>query len=283
MKFALDKLSAESFGLQVTGQVSITVSKIAPLSSADMDCLTYYKGDSIEKAVRIEAGILIAPASFFGQLDNHKATAVVYSDNPKLEFIRIIEKNYSNTFSKLKECDSDSISKQAFVEENVKVGKNSIIFPGVFLQGNVTIGDNCMIQSGTVIGGIGLGHVFNGVEYERFVHLGDVIISDRVDIGNNVSILRGMLESTVIGEGTKIGNNVNIGHGVEIGKHCYISSGVTIGGACTIKDNCWISPGVSISDHIVIEERCKIGVGSVIIKDTLADSFYLGNPARKIS
>jgi UDP-3-O-[3-hydroxymyristoyl] glucosamine N-acyltransferase len=110
-----------------------------------------------------------------------------------------------------------------------------------------------------------------------------VIVEDDVTIGTNVSILKGMLEDTIIGAGTRIANNVCIGHSVRIGKNCYVSSGVTIGGACVIEDNCWLAVGITLTDHVKVGKNTMIGAGAVLIKDALPDSLYLGNPARKVS
>lgn len=287
MKFSIKPVSAGNFGSSFIGDSEFHATQIAGLSECDSSCITYYKGDDIQKIKNIEAGILITEPISEESITGFKSRAIVFSKNPKYDFIRIISENYENTFEIDPEADKiDSTAKiahSAFIESTVTIKKSTHIFPNSSILGTALIGENCMIQSGSVIGAIGLGHVYNEGKYHRFVQLGKTIIEDNVDIGANVTVLRGIMEKTIIGEGTKIGNNVNIGHNTIIGKNCYISSGATIGGACIIEDNCWISPGVTISDHIHVAAHSKLGVGAVVIKDTLPNSFYLGNPARKIS
>jgi len=287
MKFAIKPISAEEFGFPYFGQADFKATFIAGLNDADGTCISFFRGSNIEKLSKIKTGILFVEEKLEGKIEQCQSKALVFCDNPKFHWINTIAKNYSNSFEekpKPNKIHSEAkISEFAFIESNVIVGKNSSIYPHVCIFKDTFIGDNCEIQSGSVIGGIGLGDVWYGGTYHKFVHLGNVKIGNNVSIGTNVSILKGMTEQTLIGEGTKIGNNVNIGHNVTIGKNCYISSGVTIGGACIIEDNCWIAVGATLNDHVHMEKNSKAGTGSVIIKDTLENGFYLGNPARKIS
>ena len=249
--------------------------------------MTFTHSTDVNKVSDINAGILIVPISLKGQLGVFKSEAILFCENPKFEWIKIISDNFENSFEQFGrefgDIDCINISSSAFIEKNVSIGTNSLVYPNVTVFTDSIIGDNCIVQSGSVIGAIGLGDVWHNGKYHKFVHLGKVIIENDVSIGANVTVLKGMIEDTRIGMGTKIGNNVNIGHNVVIGENCYISSGVTIGGSTIIKDNCWISVGVTINDHVTMETNSKAGTGSVIIKNTLENSFYLGNPARKIS
>jgi UDP-3-O-[3-hydroxymyristoyl] glucosamine N-acyltransferase len=120
-------------------------------------------------------------------------------------------------------------------------------------------------------------------DYTRLTHLGNVEIGDNVEIGCNTTVLRGILEATVIKSGAKIGNQVNIGHSSIIGENCYISAGAVVGGATIVGDNCWIAPGVSIRDNIKIGDNCTIGVGSTVVKDTEPNSVYYGSPAKLVN
>src|SRR5690606_32775837 len=144
------------------------------------------------------------------------------------------------------------------------IGLNSTVFPNASIFRSTTIGSDCIVQSGSVLGGNGLGDVQYEDKFYRFIHLGQLIIADNVHIGCNVTILRGMLENTVIGSGTRIANNVNIGHNVIIEENCYISSGVTIGGACIIRQGAWIAPGATLTDHVEVGENTMLGTGAVI-------------------
>lgn len=287
MIFPIKKISVVEIGLPFVGNKNYFVENIAGLSHANETCISFTRWDDPEVVQNLEVGILIVPLILKDQIVDYKSKAIVFSLNPKCTFIEIIAKNHNNSFELVPvkpEIDKTSIiSEKAFIESEVRIGKNCKIYPNTSVFNSVVIGDNCDIQSNSVIGGVGLGDVYNDGKYNKFVHLGSVIIHNNVSIGTNVSIMRGMLEETIIGEGTKIGNNVNIGHNVNIGKNCYISSGATIGGASKIGDNCWISIGATLNDHVNVGTNTKIGTGAVLIRDAMENSFYLGNPAKKIS
>ena len=284
MKYQTPAIGVSYFQpLPTKGNAATKVTFVTALSHAESDCLTFYSGDDLDKLVAIKAGIVIAQEQFKGLDQDFQSDAIVFAPHPKYTFIKALEHFCSDLFTDDRiRLEGPNISKHSYIESGAGLGEAVEVFPNTTIYDCVQIGDGSVIQSGSVIGANGLGDVFYEGAYHRFVHLGGVKVADQVAIGSNCTILRGMLEDTIIGEGTRIGNNVNIGHSSIIGKNVYISSGVTIGGACIIEDNCWISPGVTTTDHITIGKGTKIGTGSVVIKDALEDSFYLGNPARKL-
>jgi len=285
MKHPIKSVSARSLKKHHLGDSDYSVQYIASLGHSDQSTITFYKGDKLDVISNTSAGILIVDENLEQKIENFKAGSVLFVPDPMFLFAKILADNFENNFTDNKLADhfNSNVSKFSYVEDEVKIGADTKIYPNVTILNTTSIGKNCVIQSGTVLGGIGMSYVKDKLKnYHKIIQLGILEIEDNVDIGTNVSVLRGIFEKTIIQEGTKIGNNVNIGHNVVIGKNCYISSGVVIGGACTIGDNCWISPGAVIVDHINVGENSKIGTGAVILKDVLKNSFYLGNPARKI-
>jgi UDP-3-O-[3-hydroxymyristoyl] glucosamine N-acyltransferase len=288
MKYKISQpITAAFFDLPFSGDNRYEVNYVASLDAADFTTGIFYSGSDISFLEDLEAGIVIADKILKNNISNHKAKAIVYCDKPKYIFLALLEKFFNNTFETGVGIRTGQkavkLSERSYIESEVVIKEGCEIYPNVVIYNPTRVGKNCTIQSGSVIGGIGLGDLWYNGRYNKFVHLGSVIIEDDVAIGTNVSVPRGMLEDTVIGSGTRIGNNVCIGHSVRIGKSCYISSGVTIGGACIIEDNSWLAIGVTLSDHVKISKNTMIGTGAVLIKDALPDSFYLGNPARKIS
>lgn len=284
MKYPATGIAASNFKpLTILGDSSAKASFVSSLSGAEADCLTFYSGEDPTRLASIGAGIVVAPEQLQSEIQGFNSRAIVWSPHPKYTFIKALQDFCTDKFTDdTLHVPSQEISKAAYVETDAQLGEQVEVYPNATIFSCASIGEGSIIQAGSVIGGNGLGDVFYEGKYHRFVHLGGVDIAKNVSIGVNSTVLRGMLEDTVIGEGTRIGNNVNIGHSSNIGKNVYISSGVTIGGACVIEDNCWISPGVATTDHITIGKNSKIGTGSVVIKDALEDSFYLGNPARKL-
>ena len=285
MKHKIYPISVVSLDKPYIGDPNYIVEYITSLTYSDETTISYYKGDNPEKIANIVAGILIVKEELKNNILNYKARTIIFVSDPVLFWARILSSNFENSFIDKNPTvnSSKTISTNSFVEEGSTIGSKTKIYPNTTILKSTIIGKNCVIQSGSVLGGLGMSYVKDEVnQYFKIVQLGMLDIEDNVDIGCNCSILRGIMEPTKIGQGSKIGNNVNIGHNVVVGNNCYISSGVTIGGACTIGDNSWISPGVTITDHIAVGPNSKIGTGSVIIKDVLGNSFYLGNPARKI-
>jgi len=288
MKYKLPQpVNTSFFDLPFSGDKSYEVNYVASLDAADFTTVIFYSGGDPVFLKDLEAGIVIADSALKDVISEHKARAIVYFDKPKYIFLSLLEKFFKNTFEKSFAAQTNrssiQLSERSLIESKVVIGEGCTIYPHVAILNSTSIGKNCVIQSGSVIGGVGLGDLWYNGRYNNFVHLGSVIIEDDVTVGTNVSIPRGMLEDTIIGSGTRIANNVCIGHSVRIGKNCYISSGVTIGGACVIEDNCWLAVGATLTDHVRVGNNTMIGAGAVLIKDALPDSLYLGNPARKIS
>jgi UDP-3-O-[3-hydroxymyristoyl] glucosamine N-acyltransferase len=139
----------------------------------------------------------------------------------------------------------------------------------------VKIGGYC------VIGGDGFGFWrMKSGELRKFPQIGGIVIEDNVEIHNHVSIDRGALGDTVIGEGTKIDNFVHVAHNVTIGKNCAIVAHAMIGGSVVIGDESWIGPSASILNGVKIGKNCVIGMGAVVVKDVPDDTIVKGNPAR---
>ena len=266
------------------GDGNFDVSRVSSLSSCDESCIAFYKGDDISFIKQANCGALIVRNKLKKDLKNEvfKSHAIIFCEYPMAFFTDFVNLRFNNNFTddKIKKTEN-LISKFAYVESKVIIGSNCQVYPHATVYAGTMIGDNCSIQSNSVIGGIGMSYIQDDKgKHTRLTHLGNVIIEDNVDIGCNTTVLRGILESTIIKQGAKIGNQVNVGHNSIIGDNTYISAGAVVGGATQVGKNCWIAPGVSIRDNIKIGNNCTIGVGSVVVKDTEPNSVYIGNPAK---
>ncbi|WP_027385711.1 UDP-3-O-(3-hydroxymyristoyl)glucosamine N-acyltransferase [Chryseobacterium gregarium] len=166
---------------------------------------------------------------------------------------------------------------QVYIGKGVKIGKNCKIDSGARIYDYCIIGDHCVIHSNTVIGGDGFGFQPTPEGFKKIPQLGNVIIEDHVEIGSNCSIDRATIGSTVIGEGTKIDNLIQIAHNVKIGRNNVIAAQAGIAGSTTIGDWNQIGGQVGIVGHIKIGNQVKIqaqsGVNSSVNdKDTLYGS-----------
>ncbi len=177
--------------------------------------------------------------------------------------------------------ESAQIHPSAVIEPGVSVGENSIVEAGCVLKRNVYVGKNTVIRENTTIGCAGIAIYLNkNNERLKFPHLSGVYVGDDVEIGANVVICGGTLKPTEIGNNTIIGNLSNIGHGVVIQDNVWMSVGTLIGGNSTIKSGATIGLGSCIKDNRIIEQNSSIGMGSVVIKNTVENTSYFGNPAK---
>ena len=140
----------------------------------------------------------------------------------------------------------------------VTIGDNTVIYPNVSIGHKTQIGRDCTIFSGVVIGTDGFGYVKDGDGYLKVPQIGNVIIGNSVDIGANSTIDRGALLDTIIHNGVKLDNQIQVAHNVVIGEHTVISAYTGIAGSAKIGKHCLIGGGVGIRDNIEIADNVVI-------------------------
>lgn len=190
------------------------------------------------------------------------------------------------------------VEAMAVIGADVEIGEGTRIGPGVVIGQGVRIGRDCTIAAGariqcSLIGnrvilhpgacigqdGFGYGPSPKGGMI-KIVQIGRVIIQDDVEIGANTTIDRGTMDDTVIGEGTKIDNQVQIGHNVRVGRHCGIVSKVGIAGSTRIGDGVMIGGATGVNGHITIGDGVQIAAMSGVVADIPPGERYGGIPAR---
>ncbi len=162
-------------------------------------------------------------------------------------------------------CEGANIEKNVkihsncYIGKNVTIGENTIIYPNVNIYQNCKIGSNNIIHSGVVIGSDGFGFAPNSENnYDKISQIGNVIISDDVEIGANTTIDRATMGSTKIGKGVKLDNLIQIAHNVEVGDHTVIAAQAGIAGSSKIGRNCMIGGQTAVSGHLTIADEVKI-------------------------
>jgi len=219
---------------------------------------------------------------------DYKDKTLILTPDPRVAFVQLLH-SYFEEKVRYGVSPTAVVEKDAIIHPNsyigphtyigrCEIGEGAVIHGNVHIYPGVRVSKNVVINASTVIGTEGIATTW-GV---RFPHVGGVVIEDDVWIGSNVSIQKGMLSDTVIGQGSTIGNFCNIGHQTIIGKHCFIISGSVIGGSCHIGDYSKVSMNASIRDKIRIGEKAIVGMGSVVTKDIGDRWVVVGNPARKI-
>lgn len=176
------------------------------------------------------------------------------------------------------------IMPNVFIGKNVRIGKSCIIHANVSLMDYTVIGDNVVIQAGTVIGSDAF--YYNTKKnreawYRRMQSCGNVIIEDEVEIGAGCTIDRGVTASTVIGRGTKIDNQVHIGHDTTVGKNCLFAAQVGIAGAVVVEDGVVLWGQVGVNKTLTVGTNAVVYAQSGIASTLEGGKTYFGSPAVK--
>ena len=210
--------------------------------------------------------------------------ALLVSDDPFRDFNKLTKhfnpfQRLNNTISESAEIGEGSIIQpNAIIGNNVKIGKNCLI------QSNVTIGDNCIIgdhviiQSGTVLGGDAFYYKKRPEGYDKLLSGGRVVVGNNVEIGTNNSIDRGVTGDTIIGDGSKLDNLIQIGHDTVIGKNCLLASQIGIAGCVVVEDDVTIWGQVGIRSDITIATGTVLMAQCGVSKDTTPNTTYWGTP-----
>jgi UDP-3-O-[3-hydroxymyristoyl] glucosamine N-acyltransferase len=167
-----------------------------------------------------------------------------------------------------------SIGAGTVIERSSVIGSQCILHSQVMLGRGVSLGDRCILQSGVVIGSDGYGLVDHERQWYKIPQLGSVVIENDVEIGANTAVDRGTLDDTIIEQGCKLDNLIQIAHNVHIGAHTVIAACVGIAGSAIIGRYCVIAGGARIKGHINIADNVTITATSVVLKDIKETGVY---------
>jgi UDP-3-O-[3-hydroxymyristoyl] glucosamine N-acyltransferase len=173
------------------------------------------------------------------------------------------------------------VGANAVIGPDVRIGRNCAIGAGATVF-HALIGDRVVLHPGVHVGQDGFGYVPGKAGHLKVPQVGRVIIQDDVEIGAGTTIDRGAARDTVIGEGTKIDNLVQIGHNVTIGRHCLIAGQCGISGSCTLGDYVMMGGQVGLADHLTIGEGAKLAAQSGVMHDMPAGARWMGSPAKPV-
>jgi UDP-3-O-[3-hydroxymyristoyl] glucosamine N-acyltransferase len=169
----------------------------------------------------------------------------------------------------------------AMIGPDVRIGRDCVIGPGATVV-YALIGDRVIIHPGARIGQDGFGYLPSPQGHQKIPQTRRVIIQDDVEIGANTTIDRGATRDTVIGEGTKIDNLVQIGHNVSIGRHCLIVSQVGISGSVVVGDFVMLGGQVGVADHINIGAGAMLGARAGVMSEVPSGARWAGYPAEPV-
>ena len=293
MTYTLGDLAAR-YGCDLLGDPDIEISHFSTLDSGQTGSLSFFSNRSyINKLRETKASaVIIRPDDI-----EHCSVGAIITDDPYLLYskivellhpLRVINPGISESAAIEKNSnisDSCYIGPLTSISDGVKINENVYIGPGCVIHGDieiarnsrlhanitiinsVKIGERTQIHPGAVIGADGFGNVKTPNGWKKINQIGSVIIGDDVEIGSNTTIDRGSIENTVIENGVRLDNLIQIGHNTLIGEHTAIASSAAIAGSVNIGKNCMIAGQVGIVGHIEICDDVRINGAAVVTKD----------------
>lgn len=292
------------------GATSVTVTGISSLDTASAGDLSFLGNPKYRAQVaETQASVVLVPADFEGKPSDNQLFVLVKSPSVALGQIcaRIEQQLWpkplagihssavvasdaqvaaSATIGPLCIVEAGAIigeqahlHAQVFVGRNARVGEASWLMPSVVLGAECEVGKRVRLHSGVIVGSDGFGYEFVNGRHEKVPQIGSVSIGDDVEIGANSTLDRARFSRTVVGEGTKIDNLVQIAHNVIIGKHCILCAQVGISGSAVLEDYVILGGQAGLAGHIKMGRGAKSAGQAGITSDVEAGAFVSGYPA----
>jgi UDP-3-O-[3-hydroxymyristoyl] glucosamine N-acyltransferase len=302
---------AHLVGGVVKGNDSLKINKVAKIQEASEGAISFLSNPKYENFIyTTDASAVLVNKTFIPKTE--LKTTLILVDDPYTSLTTLLEQYqrvrniarvgianpsfigpgsevgqniYRGAFSYIgancKIGNNVKIYPQVYIGDDVVIGDNTILHAGVKLYSNTVIGHHCTIHSGAVIGSDGFGFAPQpDGTYKNVPQVGNVVIGNHVDIGANTTIDCGTMGSTVIYDGVKLDNLIQIAHNVEIGKNTAIAAQAGISGSTKIGQNCLIAGQAGIIGHLTIANKTTVGaqagVGKSILNENTA---VLGSPA----
>jgi len=308
MKFTAQQI-ADILGGEVVGNPKEQVTKLSKIEEGEKGSLTFLSNPKYNSFLyTTSASIAIVDKNF--KPEKEVATTLIKVESAYKSFSKLLafynevknnktgreaphflassakvgKNEYLGAFSYIGENvvigDNVKIYPNSYIGDNSVIGDNSTIFSGVKIYSETQIGNNCKIHSGCTIGSDGFGFSPDDEgNYKAIPQIGNVIIEDFVDIGSGSTIDRATLGSTIIREGVKLDNQIQIAHNVEIGKNTVIAAQTGVAGSTKIGENCMIGGQVGIAGHLTLGNNLQIQAQSGISKNLKDGLKVQGTPA----
>jgi UDP-3-O-[3-hydroxymyristoyl] glucosamine N-acyltransferase len=299
----------ERFGGQLVGDANLEVTRIAPLADAGATDISFLSNSKLraQAAHSGAAALIVSPADDASVAEAYRGARIV-TPNPYVYFARAAQyfaaldevvpaPGIDATASVAPGAQVDAsayVGPHATIEEDAVigagaridagsfVGRGAVIGEGTRLFANATfharcqIGKRGIVHSGAVIGSDGFGFANEGGVYIKIPQTGRVMIGDDVDIGANTSIDRGALADTVIEDGVKLDNQIQIGHNCRIGAHTAMAGCVGVAGSAIIGKYCTFGGAAMVLGHLTIADKVHISSGSMVSRSILEPGQYTG-------
>ena len=278
-----------ALGGELHGDPTLRIDGLAPLESAQPGHLAFLNHPRYRAQLDATAAgcVIVAPALRDAALARG---ACIVADDPYLYFARATQL-WKRTHARpagpaihpSAVVDADAVIGQGVrigphcvVERGARVGDGTVLKARVHVAEDCVVGARCVLHPGVVIGADGFGFAPSPDGFVKIEQLGAVRIGDDVEIGANTCIDRGALADTVVEDGVKIDNLVQIGHNCRIGRHTVISGCTGIAGSATIGAHCMIGGAAMILGHLTLVDRVQVSAGTFVSRSISKPGLYTG-------
>ena len=280
----------DALGGELHGDPECEIERLAPLHDAPADALSFLSHAKFRKdlAASRAACVIVSPAM---QAEAAARGAFILTPDPYLYFARLTQLwkarhagpdtqriHASAVIDPAAQVDATArIGALCVIERGARIGPQTVLKSRVTVSEDCVIGARCLLHPGVVIGADGFGLAPHEGAWVKIEQLGAVRIGDDVEIGANTCIDRGALEDTVIEDGVKLDNLIQIGHNVRIGKHTAIAGCAGVAGSAVIGAHCTIGGGAGIVGHLTIADHVHITGMSMVMRSIHKPGQYSGS------
>ena len=279
----------QALGGELFGDADRLITRLAPLESAQPSELSFLVNPRLTQVLAgSQAGCVIVGGAM-AEAARARGDCLV-ADNPHLYFARVTQrwKRLHGGAARRGVHPSAVVEEGAFVHptasvgalcfvgRGARIGEDTLVKERVTIGEDCVIGARCVIQSGAVIGGDGFGFAPHEGAWEKIEQLGAVRIGDDVEIGANTCIDRGALDDTVIEDGVKLDNLIQIGHNCHIGQHTAMAGCVGVAGSARIGAYCTVGGAGMIAGHLTIADHVHVSAASFVTRSILKPGHYTG-------
>lgn len=279
----------EALGGALHGNPDLAIHGLAPLESAGAHELSFLSHPKYQQQLSLSraACLIVSPAM---QVAAMARGACIVVDKPYLYFARVTQlwRKQMAAPALAHIHPSAVVDAGAFidpaafvgplcvVERGARIGAATVLKSRVTIGEDCVVGERCILHPGVVIGADGFGFAPDGERWEKIEQLGAVRIGNDVEIGANTCIDRGALQDTVIEDGVKLDNLIQIGHNVKIGKHTAMAGCVGVAGSAVIGAHCTVGGGAVVLGHLTVGDHVNISAASVVTRSILKPGHYTG-------
>ncbi|MEJ8856408.1 UDP-3-O-(3-hydroxymyristoyl)glucosamine N-acyltransferase [Variovorax robiniae] len=280
----------DALGGELQGNADLEIARLAPLHNASPDSLSFLSNPKLAKelASSLAGCVIVSPAM---REQAAARGAFIVTPDPYLYFARLTQlwkRAHARQEAHPRIHPSAVVDPEAIVdptarigplcvvERGARIGADTVLKSSVTVSEDCQVGARCLLHPGVVIGADGFGLAPDKGTWVKIEQLGAVRIGDDVEIGANTCIDRGALEDTVIEDGVKLDNLIQVGHNVRIGKHTAMAGCSAVAGSAVIGPHCTVGGAGMVLGHLTLAEGVHISAASLVTRSILKPGQYTG-------